>query len=118
MSTWYTAESSEEQTRIRGAWPDAPVQNKELLGMLLDTAREQVLAFAPAPAPLPEVGPAPGPPPRYVLAQLMQVRNLWNAGRVNGDGDTGGEGFTFRPYPLDNTIKAVIRPIDWKPDVY
>lgn len=117
MATWYTATSSEEQQRIKGAWPDAPVQNTELLGMLLDVAREQVVAFAPAPAPQPPEEPVPGPPPRYVLAQLMQVRNLWNAGRVTGDGEVGGEGFTFRPYPLDNTIKAVIRPIDWKPHV-
>jgi hypothetical protein len=118
VATWYTAEDGEQVQRIRGAWVDAPVQNVELLQMLLDVAREQVIAFAPAPAPVPPGEPVPGPPPRYVLAQLMQVRNLWNAGRTTGDGEVGPEGFTFRPYPLDNTIKAVIRPIDWKPDVY
>lgn len=117
MSTWYTAATPEQQHRIKAAWRDAPVQNVELLGMLLDVARDQVEAFAPAPAPLAPEEPVPGPPPRYVLAQLMQVRNLWNAGRVTGDGEVGPEGFTFRPYPLDNTIKAVIRPIDWKPHV-
>lgn len=117
MSTWYTAAPEEQVARIRGAWPDAPVQNLELLGMLLDVAREQVVAFGPAPAPVPPGEEVPGPPPRFVLAQLMQVRNLWNAGRVTGDGEVGPEGFTFRPYPLDNTIKAVIRPIDWKPHV-
>lgn len=118
MATWYTAEPAEQVQRIRGAWVDAPVQNIEVLQMLLDVAREQVVAFAPAPAPVPQGEPVPGPPPRYVLAQLMQVRNLYNAGRTTGEGEVGAEGFTFRPYPLDNTIKAVIRPIDWKPDVY
>lgn len=117
MVTWYTAEDAAAQQRVKAAWVDAPVQNVELLGMLLSVARDQVLAFAPAPAPQPPEEPVPDPPDRYVLAQLMQVRNLWNAGRVTGDGETGAEGFTFRPYPLDNTIKAVIRPIDWKPHV-
>jgi hypothetical protein len=117
MVTWYTADTAEAQQRVKAAWVDAPVQNAELLGMLLTVARDQVIAFAPSPAPQPPEEPVTDPPDRYVLAQLMQVRNLWNAGRVTGDGETGAEGFTFRPYPLDNTIKAVIRPIDWKPHV-
>lgn len=117
MVAWYTADTPEAQARIKAAWPDAPIQNAELLGMLLSVARLQVTTFAPAPAPIPPEEPVPDPPDHYVLAQLMQVRNLWDAGRVTGDGETGADGFTFRPYPLDNTIKAVIRPIDWKPHV-
>lgn len=54
-------------------------------------------------------------PDRFVLAQLMQARNLWNAGRTTGDGDVGPDGFVFRPMPLDKTIRLVIRPIDGKP---
>ena len=61
------------------------------------------------------VAPVPSVPDNWVLAQLMQARNLWNAGRVTGDGEVGPDGFTFRPMPLDKTIRLVIRPIDGKP---
>lgn len=108
MPAWYTADTPEAQQRVRAAWADAPVQNAELLGMLLTVARGQVLGYG-IEAPEPEV------PDRFVLAQLMQARNLWNAGRTTGDGEVGSDGFVFRPMPLDKTIRLVIRPIDGKP---
>jgi hypothetical protein len=117
MVKWYSAATPEEQERILAAWVDAPIGNKELCQMLLDVAREQVLAYAPAPDPHLPGDPVPDPPARYVLAQLQQVRNLYNAGRAAGDGEVGADGFTFRPFPLDRTIKAIIRPIDGKPRV-
>lgn len=117
MVTWYSATDSPAQTRLGAAWPDAPIHNVELCDMLLDTAREQVLAYAPTPAPLVEGEPVPDPPARYVLAQLQQARNLWNSGRTTGEGEVGADGFVFRPYPLDKTIKQIIRPVDGKPHV-
>jgi hypothetical protein len=118
MVTWYTAEDSAAQDRVRGAWSDAPIENAELCSMILDVAREQVIAYAPAPDPVPSGEPVPDPPARYVYAQLQQARNLWNSGRTTGEGEVGAEGFVFRPYPLDKTIKQIIRPLDGKPDVY
>lgn len=84
-----------------------------------------IITISPNVAPFPaatvqwlgEAATGDGVPDNYVLAQLMQVRNLWNAGRTTGDGEVGADGFVFRPYPLDNTIKAVIRPINWSPHV-
>lgn len=210
MSTWYSVTTPDEAARLVGAWPDAPFQNEELCTLILDTAREQVEAYAPdlvdpiyEPAtitwpngqkvtltrsgeiatavvepggvtvldesfhPWPAdhfkpdgeglshreivntyilqitdnyggapnglafatngavppfasgvvrwvADPAPGDgvPSRWVYAQLQQARNLWNAGRTTGEGDVGPDGFVFRPYPLDKTIKQIIRPVD------
>lgn len=117
MVTWYSASDPEAQERLGSAWSDAPIENAELCDMILDTAREQVIAYAPAPAPVPSGEPVPDPPARYVLAQLQQARNLWNAGRTTGEGEVGPDGFVFRPYPLDKTIKQIIRPVDGKPHV-
>lgn len=130
MTDWYSVATPEQESRLVEAWPDAPFQNRETCGMLLDVARDQVIAFAPAP-------PAPGvlevvdgfvtstgagwsptnPPSNYVYAQLQQAINLWNAGRVSSGGDVGVDAFTFTPRPLDKTIKSIIRPIDGKPHV-
>lgn len=112
--TWYSVVDEEAQQRLEAAWEDAPIENLEVLGMLLTTAREQVIAYAPAP----DEGADPDDPPeRYVYAQLQQAQNLWNAGRTAGDGFVGAEGFSFQPRPLDQTIRRIIRPVDVKPYV-
>lgn len=112
MATWFTTSPSEEVDRLRAAWEDAPVENMEVLGFILETAQEQVLAYAPALAEDEET------PNRWVYAQLQQATNLWNAGRVNSGGEIGVETYSYTPRPLDKTIKGIIRPIDGKPDVY
>lgn len=130
MSTWY---SVEDQARLTGAWSGAPIENEELCGFLLDTARLQVLSYAPeatsAEAALSAIllqfgledrleevldllaldeEPAPF---NYVFAQLRQAQNLWAAGRADENGDIGPEGFSFVPRPLDKTIRNIIRPV-------
>ena len=135
---WYTApeDDTEELERLLGAWPEAPVENLEVLGMILTTARVQVLACAPASFPIQQAGgyltapsaiinagggyisyPAVAPPENWVLAQLRQAQALWDAGRVNTNGDSGEGGFVFTPRPMDKTIRAIIRPADGKPHV-
>ena len=118
MTDWYSVTTPEQVSRLLAAWPDAPFQNEETCGMLLATARDQVIAFAPAPpAPVdPDDAPA-DPPDRYVYAQLQQAINLWNAGRVSSGGEIGVDSFSFTPRPMDKTIKSIIRPIDGKPHV-
>lgn len=128
---WYSAEDQAAIERIDAAWSDAPADNEELLGMLLDVARVQVLAFAEDGEPVEEVtcllellgyptatiasvvallgGDAPETPSRYVFAQLQQAKNLFNAGRIVGD-STGAEGFSFVPRPLSKEIQKIIRP--------
>ncbi|QXE28557.1 hypothetical protein [Microbacterium paraoxydans] len=139
MAEWYTATSDEAQQRLIAAWPDAPIENLEVCGFLLETARIQVLAYAPETATLTGavelalvrfglaerlgdvlalLGVDPTDPPiNFVYAQLQQATNLWNAGRVSGGGDAGMEQFTFTPRPLDKTIKQIIRPVQGGPRV-
>lgn len=137
MTAWY---STTDQDRLLRAWEDAPIEDEETCGFLLETARIQVLAYAPESATLGSaveetlarfdasehlaavlalVGADPADPPfNYVFAQLRQAQNLWNAGRVSSGGEVGVEQFTFTPRPLDKTIRGIIRPTDGKPDVY
>ena len=124
MITWYSVndEDTAAQERLQAAWVDAPTTNLELCGMLLDVAADQVWAFAPESeddAGEPVAAPAAGlpVPSRLVYAQLQQAVNLWNAGRVTSDGNTGMDSFTFTPRPLDKTIRLVIRPTKGVPDV-
>lgn len=128
MTAWFTVvgdtpeAADAAQERVAGAWPDAPLENLETLGFILDTARDQVIDFAPNPEDLDEV-PDPLPdylvdaPQRYVFAQLEQAKNLWNAGRVTSAGDTGMDTYTFTPRPLDKTIRSIIRSVQGAPSV-
>lgn len=131
MAEWYRADSEEEADRLDDAWSDAPTDNPELCGFLMDTARLQVLAYAPDEESADEVTllldtlgyPAetitaalallgeevPVVPSRYVFAQLQQAKNLYNAGRIVGD-QVGAEGFSFVPRPLSREIQRIIRP--------
>ncbi|WP_349902608.1 hypothetical protein [Parafrigoribacterium humi] len=120
MAEWFTVEgdtpeeATAAQERLAAAWVDAPLDNLEVCAMLLNVAKTDVLDFAPDPADEDDApDPLPDPPvipERYVLAQLQQAINLWNAGRVSSDGTSGMDTFTFTPRPLDKTIRKMIRP--------
>lgn len=136
MTTWY---SVSDQERLLGAWADAPIEDEETCGFLVDTARIQVLSYASesdtiggalelvfASFGISEQLPAvlelldldvTEPPFNYVYAQLRQAQNLWNAGRVSGAGDVGVDQYTYTPRPLDKTIKSIIRPAHGGPHV-
>ncbi|MGN7968032.1 hypothetical protein [Microbacterium sp. 22296] len=102
-TAWYAADTDADLERLSLVWSDAPTENPELLEFILDTAREQVIAYAPAPGP-------EGYPRRLVYAQLQQATNLWNAGQVSPNGEMGPESFSFTPRPLDKNIRGIIRP--------
>jgi len=130
MADWYTG-TGDDGPRLYDAWSDAPIDNPELCGFLMETARLQVLAYAPQDEPAEEVSylldelgyPAstitavlellgedlPDVPQRYVFAQLQQAKNLYNAGRIVGD-QVGPDGFAFVPRPLSKEIQRIIRP--------
>jgi hypothetical protein len=133
MVDWYAAAPASEATRLLAAWKDAPTDNVELCGMLLDVARLQVVTYGTTGTELADVltvtltdaGYAPETiaavlvlldvdnpptPTNWVYAQLQQAKNLWNAGRAQGDGDVGPDGFVFQPRPLDKTIRGIILP--------
>lgn len=113
MAKWYEA-TTEGAARIEAAWKDAPTDNLELCDLIFETAREQVIEYAPAPTEGEDINGEPKG--RYVYAQLQQARNLWLAGRTDSNGDIGGD-FAFTPRPLDKTIRDIIRPVNGKPHV-
>ncbi len=92
---WHTVDSA------RLEWIDAAGIDDLRLYSLLELARQQCAAFAPALA-VDERAPL-----NYRHAQLMQARNMLNAGRAEGDG--AGE-FVLRPFPLDWMVKQTLRP--------
>lgn len=113
MADWYTLET------IRADWRDAP-SSDTVLQQLLDASKQQVLAFdngytwrkaGGAQADYTGDYRAGAVPSNLVMAQRMQVRNLWNASQVDASGNAGGEDtFVIRPFPLDWVIRQVIRP--------
>lgn len=138
MARWFTVEFDEEIERAHAALPELPIENVELSGMLLDVAREQVLAYAPNGEPAERVAnllyefgveeevidavilllgfetSGQRIPTRYAYAQLQQAKNLWLAGR----GADGPEGFTFAARPLTRDIQRIIRPTSGAASVF
>lgn len=94
---WLTLEQA------RQLWADAPLDDV-FLALLLDTAKEQCVAYAPA---LLLGAPVPA---RYSQAQLTQARALYQSTIANQNDNVGVEGFTVRVFPLDFTIRAMLRP--------
>lgn len=105
---WYSVDTTDEQERLVAAWPDAPVTNLELLEMILDVAKEQVVAYGDTDKKWDGIGDYSDT--RHVYAQLQQAINLWNAGTVTPAGESGPEGYSYTPRPLDKTIRSIIRP--------
>lgn len=89
--------------QARAQWADAPLDDVFLF-QLLDTAKEQCVAYAPA---LLLGAPVPA---RYLQAQLTQARALYQSTIANQADNVGIEGFTVRVFPLDFTIRAMLRP--------
>jgi len=112
LFSWHSVDTPEGVDRLRAAWTDAPTENEELLSMLLEVAREQVLQWAPAPAEDEDYSVMA--PAAYVLAQLNQAANLWNAGRLAAQAD-GAEGFRFTPRMIEKATLKMIRPDEGVP---
>lgn len=105
LGTWIT---ESDDPRIGVLW-DGSEDYPEDLEFVLAVARKQCEEFAPA---LAEDAPVPD---NYVAAQVLQTRALVRAG-VTGSGDqAGGYGETVVVYPLDWTVKALLRPRRGRP---
>lgn len=95
---WHTIDSA------HAGWDGAPPSDYRLF-QVLELAKQQVVAFAPA---LEDDDPIPA---NYKDAQLMQARNLLNAGMADPQsGGVGGGDFVLRPFPLDWIVRQTIRP--------
>ena len=87
----------------RAQWADAPIDDI-FLWQILESARIQCEAYAPA-LPL-----GASVPLNYVQAQLMQARAVYQSVIANQQDNVGFEGFQVRVFPLDFTIRALLRP--------
>lgn len=95
---WHTLASA------RGQWADAPQRDISLYTFLAG-AREQCVEYAP------ELEAGARVPLSWQQAQLMQARNCWNAAKSDpATGGMGGEDLIFRPYPMDQTVRYLLRP--------
>ena len=90
-----------EQTRSQ--WSDAPLDDV-FLRQILDTAKAQCVAYAPTLLLGAQV------PLTYVQAQLLQARAIYQSVIANQQDAVGVEGFQVRVFPLDFTIRAMLRP--------
>jgi hypothetical protein len=95
---WHTVDTARASAPTMLTGDDAYLQD------LLDVARIQCEAYAPALA-AEETAPA-----NYLLAQVMQARNLLNAQQSDPSSTSDGELFIIRPYPMDNVVKNLLRP--------
>jgi hypothetical protein len=93
---WHTLDTARDEWRDAEAIADAALWN------LLESARVQCASFAP---------PITGfPPVTYLQAQIMQARALARSMTAQ-ERDQLGEGeFSVTVYPLDHTIRALLRP--------
>ena len=112
MATWHTIDTA------RNEWLGAPI-NDSVLQNLLDVARAEVIAYAPAITT--EIHLEDGivsnvdedyVPDSYRWAHLQHARNIWNAQTTNPAGSFGSEegGFVLNAFPMDWAIKQRLRP--------
>lgn len=94
---WLTLEMARSQ------WADAPIDDI-LLWQILESARVQCIEYAPKLAAGAHI------PLNYVHAQLMQSRAIWQSLQANQNDNIGIDGFAVRVFPLDFTIRALLRP--------
>jgi len=97
--TWLTPDEAGQEPY----WPTCPVET-DALAKLLEVARTQCEAFAPALADGADV------PENYRLAQARQAQNAYRAGQVDTGGSYGVDDVQVTVFPLDWHVKALLRP--------
>lgn len=109
MTDWFTEDDLED---VRHYWPGVDEVFPDGLGVLLASARIQCEAYAPA------LAEGAGVPDNYRHAQTLQARALWRAGEARTADNMGGaEGMTVTVFPMDWTVKRLLRPQRGRPRV-
>ncbi|WP_413450213.1 hypothetical protein AA0Y32_06045 [Georgenia phoenicis] len=85
-------------------WPDAPYAEDYDVDGLLTSARIQCEEYAPA------IGDAEVVPESWRLAQSMQARALYRSSIAGGNDQIGAEGYTVTVWPMDWTVRNLLRP--------
>lgn len=85
-------------------WPQAADEATETVTALLASSREQCEAYAPALADDVRI------PNSWVHAQVLQARALYRSMIAGDSNGVGADGFTVTVFPMDWTVKALLRP--------
>lgn len=104
---WIT---SPDDPRLTILWPGSE-DYEEGLEFPLYCAQIQCEAFAPA---IPDGQVAPE---NYVAAQVLQARALVRSGIVGSGDQLGGAADTVAVFPMDWTVKALLRPRRGRPGI-
>lgn len=94
--------------RLPVLWPGSEDYTWDI-GFPLNVARIQCERFAPA------LAEGTAVPENYVAAQVMQARALVRAGITGSGEQTGGYGETVTVFPMDWTVKNLLRPRRGRP---
>lgn len=98
--SWLTVEDD----RLPDLWPGSQDIVPETVGILLEAARTACEKFAPA------LTEPEDPPAHYVIAQAYQARAVARAALAGGQDQIGLDGLAVTVYPLDWTVKQLLRP--------
>lgn len=93
---WLT---EDDEALVTGLWADAPY-DASVRHALIEAAQAQCEVFA---------GSVPSPEARHKMAVILQARALQRS-TVAGSGDSMGGEFTVTVFPMDWTVKALLRP--------
>lgn len=106
---WVDPEDEAQALILDELWPDSTGLPAESIEHYLTVAYEACTAYL---AGLPVPSPVPA---RFVQAQILQARASRAAGLVGAGDQTGPDGITVVVYPMDRTVKALLRPRRGKP---
>lgn len=104
---WLTS----EDPRLPELWPGSLDLAPEIVEIYLDAARAACEEFAPVLASPEE------PPTHYVIAQAYQARAVARAALAGGQDQIGADGFGVTVFPLDWTVKQLLRPKRGRPGI-
>lgn len=105
MGVWVT---DPDDPRLAVLWPGSEDLGEDVV-FPLAVARIQCEEFART---LAEGAPVPD---NWVTAQIMQARALVRAGIVGSGDQIGEDGLVVSVYPMDRTVKALLRPRRGRP---
>ncbi len=95
---WATPEDA------RRFWTDAVDMEDEDLTMLLEAAHAQCAAYAPT------LAEGETPSDSWVYAEVLQARALGRSAVAGRDDQLGPDGFQVTVFPMDWTVKKLLRP--------
>lgn len=107
MATWLTVDELDE---LMTYWPGADMIDTPELSLLLASAQAQCEAFAPE-VDTDEV------PSNYRHAQALQAMALHRATLAGVNSSIGMDGQAVAVFPMDWTVKLLLRPKRGKPGV-